>query len=42
MSLLAITECEKACIIYYAENAAESKMVWQVWLWWESELNANK
>lgn len=42
MSLIAITEGEKACIIYYAENADESKMVLQVWLWWESELNANK
>lgn len=30
MSVLAIIEYEKACIIYYAENAAESKMVWQV------------
>lgn len=31
-NLVNTSECEKAQSIYYAENAGESKMVWQVWL----------
>lgn len=47
-SLITTFQCEKAHIIYHAENAEESQMVWQVCYSgycnvskWKSELNAD-